>query len=247
MRISLAKVRAAIDPNLMDFVIAVARNNARSLLANAALTDSSTGTAGSVLVPVLTQEVKVVPSGANLASRADFNTAMTSFNNAMAVLSAFFNTNVFARTDLPQLSGATGTVATPGTIPALTKSVTGVDGSAGGAMLRVEMNAALTRARNNLSHMVKAYNIAATAVGVPTLPDNTVGKASYTMTVYPPVSAGTAVAAGSVGSSDLASKVGTDAGLLALANNVAYLADRVNNALLANATLSARIPAILMP
>lgn len=248
MRISNASLQVAVDPNIQDLLKAVCRNNARTLCASpAALTDSSTGVAGSALAPVLTQDVKVAASGANLAPRAAFNTAIGVVNNAIAVLATFYNTNVFAKIGTPLLSGFTGTVVTPGTIPAMTKVLTATDGSSDAAMLRSEANAAIVRARNNLSTLVKAYNIAATALGAATLNDLTGGSSDAALVINAAVTAASTVLTASVAAGDQATDAAVDAALTALANNVAFLAAKTTNPLLHADVISAVVPVILVP
>lgn len=250
MRISRSVLKISTDPKLIDFVEAVARNNARSILSSAnlaALTDSSTGTAGSTFTPVLTVDTKVVLSGTNLSPRDGFNTAIGVTDNAIAVLATYFNV-AFTALGIPLITLGTGNVVTPATIPAQTKTIAGVDGTAGNGMLRFDANAALVRARNNFSTLIRAYNTVAVALGVATIADNTGGSVpGALMVVGAKLTAGTAISAGAVATSDLASKAGIDAALTALANNIATLAAKTSNPLFLAGTLTARIPHILVP
>lgn len=247
MNVSLAKLNVAVDPNLLPFVKAVCQNNARSLLATATLTDNSTGVAGSNLSAVPTQSSKVAASGANLSHRTNFNTAISGIHDALTVLATYINTNLLAKLGVTQITLNGGNVAVAGTIPAITKALAAVDGSAGNGMLRSEANAAVLRARNNLATIVKAYNIAATAVGAPTLSDATGGSASDTLSLGALVQSNTAVAAGAVATSDLASDASVDSSLNALANNVATIAAKITANVLNNTVLSAKVPVVLIP
>jgi hypothetical protein len=141
MRKSLANLLVTSSPGTIDFIAANARNTTRAILQTAALpalTDSSTGVAGAALAPVLSQTVKVVPTGANLASRAAFNTAIAKTDNAVAVIATYLD-NAFALIDIPPfaLGTATGTVAVAGTIPAQDKTTAytaGASSSASGTL-----------------------------------------------------------------------------------------------------------------
>lgn len=254
MKMSLTALRLVVDSNIRGFMEATARNNSRAVLQAATkdtITDSSTGTVVASLPVIATQNAKVTPSGANLASRAGYNAAIVKVNNAIAVLRDMALRNGFtplgyvSPTGASMLLGGDGTVATQGTVPALDKTVTGVDGSGGDAMLRTEFNASVTRARNNLATILRAYNALATSVGVSTVKSSTGGNADQNLTLSNNLLANTAVAAGAIATGDFASKAAADAALLALANTIATTADKFKNSLLSTATLSARVPIIL--
>lgn len=249
MRVSMSALNmGAINPNLLGFVKATARNSVRAAISAApvaAVTDSSTGSnVASVAIPTI--NTKAIPSGANLASRTAFNTAIGTVHDAIANLR---NTLLGFYTPLgiaDHLGAHGGAAGVAGTVGAITKVVTGVDGTAGNALQRVEANSALSRQRNNLASLIKAYNHVATAMGVATIPNNTGGKASDPISFGASVTATTAIAAGSVATADLASKAEVDASLTALANTVSHIANKVNVVLRAAGSLAAE-PIILDP
>lgn len=120
-------------------------------------------------------------------------------------------------------------------------------GSDGLGMLRSEFNAAVVRLRNNLATCVRGYNVLATALGVATIADNTLGSASTTFAIGANVAAGTTVAGEDVAGNDLATKAAADAFLTAFANNVAFIMAKLANPLLLTGTLTGRVPVALVP
>lgn len=260
MKLSLTALKVVADPNVLGFMVAVAQNSARSLIGAVtfpSFVDNSTGVAGSALAAVPTQTGKVAQSGTNLASRTAFNTAIGKTNDAVAVLAGLLNLGmtpmalskpVGGGAGTVSLTGATGTVAVAGTVPAQDKTVAGVDGSAGNSMLRLEFNAAVTRARNNLATLMRGYNLMATAIGVATIKNDTLGGSDKTYIVSTPLTATTAVAAGSVATSDLATKVAADAALTVLANDIAFISAKISGVLFlaANFTTANRVPIVLV-
>jgi hypothetical protein len=256
--VSRAKLGVAIDPNISKFIRATAWNSASAAINTVRLarisatspvvvTNSSTGTAGSVLSAVPSQAAKVTPSGTNLAPRAGFNTAIGKINNAIAVLAGHLNDMGLTPLGLTTITGGNGTVATPSTVPALDKTLTGVDGSSDSALLRSEFLTQLVIARNNLATLVSAYNTVAVAIGQPTLANVTGGKASPKLILTNQGTAGTAVLTANVSSSDLASDAAVDAALTALANNIATLSEKVDDVLFAAGSVTAVEPIVLVP
>lgn len=247
MRISLAALNVAVDPNLIELLKTVSINTSRSLLSAVTLTDSSTGVAAATLAAINTQNARVAASGSNLAPRAAFNTAIGKANNAIAVLRDYLNTNALALLGVPQLSGGNGTVAVAGTIPAQDKVLTATDGSSDAAMLRSEFNAAIVTLRNNLATIVRSYNTVATAVGGLTLSDLTGGSASPTGVLVNSVTAGTAVLTASVAAGDLATDAAVDAALTAFAADVATVAAKLSANVLHDASvLNVVVPVTLV-
>ena len=249
MRISKrTMMMGSIQPNLVPIVEALARNQTRTTLGGAALggiTDNSGGVAGAVLVAVPTITASAVPAGANLAQRASFNTAMDAVAVGIATLSDYLRVAYTSLGIADELGDHPEVPAVAGTIAAIPAAVTGVDGTAGDAMLRAEANSVISRQRNNLSTLARAYNALATAVGVDTLPNETGGNAATDGSFSTTLTADTAVAAGDVATSDLASAADATASLVALRNNIATLADSIDTVLFAD--LDAREPIILTP
>lgn len=352
-------LKQTVSPVIADAIRALAQHTGRNIMKQAgnitAMTDNSTGAGGSALAAVPIQAAKVAQSGSNLARFADVNTALTAADNAITVLLGYLNTYGLTTLGLTNFATAGGTIAVAGTVPALTKTVTGVDGSAvkatgtltttgtfsnnetvtiggkvytmqtvltnvdgnvliganaaaslsnlaaainlgagsgstyaaattananvsatatattlvvtalvggtagnaitttetaanasfgggtlagglatGEAVLRSEFNSAISRARNNLSTVVTAYNDIALAVGKASLIDATSGTSSQAKALSSKVAVATAVAASDVATSDLATKAAADAALTALANNIATIASKINSSIFNN-------------
>lgn len=250
MFVRLSALRMAVDPNMFDIIVALSVNSARAAvdaLDITAITDNSTGVGGSAIVAVNTQDAKVAQSGANLGSRTAFNTAIGKVNNALSVLASYLSGNGWEAIGQTALAGYDGAIAVAGTVPALDKVVAGVDGSAGNSMLRVEFNSAISRARNNLATLVRVYNSLAVSLGVATLVDGSGGAASGTNAFLGNLTAPTAVGAGAVATSDLATKAAADAALTALANNIATLSDKIDAVLLHATTTGTKKAIIVVP
>lgn len=140
MRLSLAALNVSGAPRyLRDALTALAQTSCRAII-NAsnppAITDNSTGVAASGIAPVAVLG-RVTPSGANLSPRSNFNTAIGVVDNAISVLAKYLSDNdftkVFTDGNGPTITlNATGTIATPGTIPAMTKSLSATDGANSG-------------------------------------------------------------------------------------------------------------------
>jgi hypothetical protein len=238
-----ALLAASPDRNVARVIEALVANSNRALLqaaSIAALTDSSTGTPGASLVAVVTPPTKGIASGSNLAPRAAFNTAIGVVNNAITVLAKYLNDNVHTPLAEVAITLGNGTVATPGTIPTMTKALTATDGSSSSGMLRSEAVAQLTIARNNLATVVAAYNRIASTTGQAYLTDATGGKADTVTFKLSNQGTATTVVASTAGQ-DLALDTEVDAALLQLANNVATVASKLSTSLLASGSLSARV------
>jgi hypothetical protein len=247
MKLSQTALQAVYTVEVQNVLTAVAQNSAREVLGGTTpgtLTDSSTGSAGASLSPVVTPPTKGVANGSNLSPRAAFNTAIGKTNNAVAVIGKFLNDNVLTPLGHTTVTLNDGTIATPGTIPAQDKALAATDGTSSTAMLRSEAVAAISNQRNNLATLVKAYNMAAISLGIVTLTDGVGGKADPTLTLADNVTAGTAVA--TTAGMDLALDTEVDAALLAMANDIATLAAKISTVLLASGTLSARVPILLV-
>jgi len=224
-----SKVYDVGPEGLTAIVRGLAIDNARLAVAVSAVidfTDNSTGTAGSTVadIPVIaTIDSSSLSVG---APRAALNTALGVVDNAMAVVAENMN---IARTrlGLPVLT-YTGTVATPGTIPAMTKTLTATTGAL--CATYASSVTAFDKAEANLKKLAYAMNEVLTAIGVTPVTIGILGNI--------PVSAAL-VASGSTALSadgaDAASDASVDAALTALANGVAKLA-AVYNAAFAGAS-----------
>lgn len=239
MRVSLNALRIATHPHVTALMVGLIRNDARRNVGAvpADMVDNSTG-ANQVggLVPIPTLNKFTYAGGATLAPRAAFNTASGKIDDAIAVLADFLNDEALEPIGAGVVvQNATSNIAVAGTIPALDKALAGVDGSGNTALLRSEANAAISVHRNNFATVVRAYNAIATALGAPTLNDASGGKPSLdTYTLVNEVPAATAVGS----ASDVVSDAEVDATLTAIANNVATLANRINNVLFTTANVT---------
>ena len=106
------------------------------------------------------------PAG-NGAQNAALNTAIGIFANAHAVLVEHVAA-VRTRFGLPALTGTGGTVATAGTIPAITKAVTAGTGTA--CISYATYVAAVTRLQDNQAGLAFALNELEAAVALPLTP-----------------------------------------------------------------------------
>lgn len=249
MKISKSTLQSAFEPTVANALIALFQNATRAVLGAetiGAITDNSTGVAAGTLAAVPVVPTKGEGDGSNLAPRAAFNTAIGKVDNAINVLAKYLNDEVLTPLSMPTITLNGGTVAVPGTVPALDKALTATDGSTNTAMLRSEAFAQLSIARNNLATVVKAYNMIATAIGGTTLADNTGGKADSELELVTQGTAATAVATADVATTDCALDTEVDASLTALANNIATLAAKIGTSLLASGNISARVPVLIV-
>lgn len=123
-------------------------------LTPAAYTDNSGGTAGSSLLPIPVEfDVFDATAGGGVQA-SGFNTALGTVRNAHAVLATYLG-NIRARLGLPAIAYAEGTIATPGTIPAVTATATAGTGTA-----------SVTRASFIAAAKVIAYNQGILAKGM---------------------------------------------------------------------------------
>jgi hypothetical protein len=121
---------------------------------------------------------------------------------------------------------ASGTVATPGTIPAQDKAVGGTSGT--GAAGFTSGKAALDISRENLRRVVWHANECLAALGFDTVPSSVTGPGAPTVAL---ADVPTVVAAAAAPNSMAVSKADADAFLLATANGMATLAAKWNTAL----------------
>jgi len=172
MKLSLSKVAKGMEFSvLLSTVAAMAQTQMRIALDGetiAALTDSSTGTAGATVVNIPRFEKFSHADGASdLTPTAGFNTAIGKVDDAVAVLATYLNTNVFTPLGLDTLTvNGTGTVDTAGTVPALDLTLTGTEAATALAASRNEVNGALQVSANNIATLMRGVNIVANAIGV---------------------------------------------------------------------------------
>jgi hypothetical protein len=250
MLIKKSTLVTAANPNTYQAFEAIFQNDIRSRLhaaAPAAMVNNSGAAAGGPIVapPALVQTAQ---NGANLAQFASFNTAIATVDDAIAVLASWLKTYFYT----PYAAGnvtlnATGVITAAGTVPAVTVAVTAVDGTAGDAALRSEVQAALTGANNNLATVIRMYNNIAVALGFATIADNSGGAGDPNLTLYNQSLAVTAVAAANVATSDLAPAAGVDTALTDLADNISYVTAQINASIFNAAALAVTNPLVLLP
>jgi hypothetical protein len=165
------RVHSAAADGLAAAVRGLAQDHARIKIEAAALsdlTDSTTGATTSLgtaaTLALLTAAFDATSAGGAQATSA--NTIIGTAEDAMASLADAIN-NIGARIGLPNLLISVGTVATRGTIPAVTKAVTTANGASSSNF--ASMVAALTVARNNLQTLKAATDAVSTAVGDTTI------------------------------------------------------------------------------
>lgn len=228
-KVKLSRLQGSMRPDeLQDLVRMQLQNTKRA--ASAAITpvaiiDNTTGTNTGATTAVAIAE-KVTPSGSNLAPKAAFDTALGTVNAAIQTLAGYMNVTYLTPLGLDTITlnatGASG--ASPHeTIAAITKVVTGVDGSSANVAPRASANEAIVVQRNNLATLIRAVNNWIVSMGLSTLADNSGGSASATLTMATTAISGTAVDNTGDGLSDAAA----DAALTSLANNVARVIAKI--------------------
>lgn len=116
---------------LANAIRGLAQDLAQSKMQNAKITDftdSSTGTAGTSFPDLVIPTAAFDATSAGGASNADFTTASAALQNGFAVVLEQIN-KAAARIGMAPFLYASGTVATEGTIPAQTKTVTTSNGT----------------------------------------------------------------------------------------------------------------------
>jgi len=206
--------------------LAIDNANSRWATANPGdFTDNSTGTpgtapftAGELSIPAAKYDASGGTTGAGVS---DFNTAEAAFEDVGKVMVNRINL-VRAVLGLPAMTAASGSQAVAGTIPAMTKTTTGsqgtdaVDFTTGVASMRVM--------KDNLGRLIRGLNEVLVAVGaVPVVAAEQGTEADVALLDVP---AGTASADGT----SSISKTVADAFFTGLANDVSKLAAAFNAA-----------------
>lgn len=208
-----------MDPNGLSAVIrGLAQDNARRAVADASVpdyVDSSTGTAGSSVVPLPDPATVNASSSALGAPKAGLDTAIGKQNAALVALAENMN-KARVRLGLPAIT-YTGTPATSGTIPAQDKTLTAAQGNA--TATAASVNASLAAAENGIFVVARGMEEVLNAVGVKPPVSTLTGKRSPD----PVIGVIPATVASSTGS-DAANNSQAVAALVAFANDVATLA-----------------------
>lgn len=208
---------------LAGIVRALAQDIARSALVAlnpSDLTDSSTGTNNPAGFVDAVLPARFDASSAGGVQAAALNTALGKIANAHKVILTDL-APLRAKLGLDAVTMSFGTVGSAHTLPALDKTVTGATGSSA-ANFETGHSALLTT-RDNHRKVLAAFAEVMVAAGKPKLPMPFRGSMKLADALTAPVT----VAAGGTGNPAI-SKAQTDAFLLAVANNLATLANRWN-------------------
>lgn len=229
----LSKLHSKEAGGLASILRGLAIDNARIAIAVSSMTDftdNSTGTSNGTVKQVTLPTAVIDASSLSVGSPvAGLNTAMGIFDNAVAVVAQQIN---LARTrlGLTLLTDSTGgTVATPGTIPAITKALTATTGT--GCATKASVVAKLGIVRANVYKLALAHNEVLVAMGLTPLTINMTGNISSLLTL---ADSGTATA--SATGADAASDTVVDAALVALADSIAAIAASWNAAMAGTST-----------
>lgn len=200
---------------------ALAVDNARRVSRDAnisAFTDNSTGTAGDGFVDIPSSFDTFNASSAGGVPVSGFNTALGKVRDAQLVIANQLNL-YRTKLGLPVLTVAGGTEVTPGTIPALDKTLSNASGTS--AASHASFAAAVKVVKANQVKLTRAFAELETAVGLDTTPSGlrTSGISGVTLPAIPAVTA----AAASPNTISVANGDGI-AVLVYVANNVATLA-----------------------
>lgn len=191
-----------------------------------AMTDNSTGTAASSYAAIVVAPAKFDASSAGGAQLSGFNTSIGKVRNAIAVLAAATD-GLASRIGLPAMTTSEGTIATPGTVPALDKTVTSASGTS--AISHASYVATAKATLRSLAQLVRRMNGLAVATGQAKRAANLqiiLGALPTTTIALAVIPAGSAAAASP--NSISVSKADADAFLLAVANVVATLTAHFN-------------------
>jgi hypothetical protein len=223
----LSKVFAA-DDGLSRVVRELSADLARlklQQLATAAeitdFTDSSTGTAAATFADMVQPVAAFDATSANGATRTDFNTAVDTVENAMAVLADGLN-RARARVGFNAMS-APGTITTAFTVPAVTKSVNTTNGAT--SLDYSDGVLKMLIVKRNMKHLVGAWNELRVAMGFTPIADAINIPTGYTASL---ALAAVANAAASATGASAISKAVADTFLTKCADNIATMAAQWN-------------------
>ncbi len=218
---------------LVQAIIGLAQDNARAKLTPATITkqtDSTTGTAASTVAAITIPAAFVHVSGSDLAPKAGFDTAIGKLSNCANSLAAFINPYRATLGLQPVALAGVGTITAA--LPALDKTLSGVDGTGTNAVDASTGRTQLSKARDNLATLTLACNEIAYALGMDTITDASGGavyKSSGVLTLQS--SASTASGVNGATATPSLSDTATDTALTALAAGYASLSYFINWAL----------------
>jgi hypothetical protein len=218
---------------LSALIRALAVDNACSAITSlnpGAFTDNSTGVAAAGFTSINLAPTVYNAAGAAGAPVAGLNTALGDLASAHAVLASRVN-STRTRLGLTDLTTANGTVATPGTVPALVKTLVGTTGT--GCVSYASYVATMTALQTNQSILIVALQEVEAALGqaltASTVP--LVLPRSYALAAAP-------VGVASTGTGNSVAATDGAAALTRLAANVATFAAKWNAVLTAIASTS---------
>lgn len=247
-----------VNPTLATAPLTAAGYTGYELLVTMGAKTVALATAGSITTlgvePHSTTTNSATGTGATLTvgwlagvAETTFDTAAGKADNAMAVLAEQIN-GVFTALGIPVMTYS-GTVATPGTVPAMDKTLAALSPASGSLALDFTTGrACMSVLRNNMATLIRAMNMIMAATGNATTADATGGspynartlaaspppytsnpspEAALVLSALPATTAGTGTAAGDTS----ISKAVMDAFLTSLANHVATLASKLNTLL----------------
>lgn len=213
---------------LANMLRGMAQDLAQTKIQNAQLidfTDSSGGTAAASFAEAVVPSAAFDATSAGGALRTDFNTAMTAFQNGLAVVADNIS-KARGRLGLPVIAFTSGAIATAGTIPAQTLSVTTTSGAT--SLDYASGRAVMLAAKANLRVLAEAYNELLIATGRSPIPvamtgDFSMNKVSSSVTARPTLTTLATAAASATGASAI-SKAVADAFLVKMAAGLATIA-----------------------
>lgn len=195
------------------------------------ITDSSTGTSGGDTAAVVTIPAAFTSAGTDAAPKAGFETALGTHKNALTVLLTAAKVIADAITIDAITISTGGTIATAGTVPAMTKSVTATAGSGAACLGATSARALMTLYKNELTAAVNYVNEIAVAVGLTPITNSVGGDGGFDR-VFAVLSTdtGTAATAPQAAALGTISKAAADTYLTASANAIATMAAKLNAA-----------------
>lgn len=218
---------AVLNGEHLDNVLrSVLQFQGRQAAAATALTDSSTGTAGTLAK--VAAATNVAATGTDLADKATTETALGTVKNALATLFAKANTAATA-VGLATVTYSGGGTSGGNTLAAMTKTVTG---AATGAQA-TEFNAVVASLNTAFYILAGHVNRLAVATG-----EDAVNAAALSGMVHATTIAAIGTGTGTAASPGV-TKVVADAALVAFANNAATIAAALNTVIDGAGTLDA--------
>lgn len=196
------------------------------------ITDSSTGVSGGNTAAAAALPAAFTSAGTDAAPKAGTETALGTIRDGITVIADRIQSIIKPAIDLDARTVSTGgTIAVAGTVPAATKTVTAVAGSAGTGIAYDTGIVLLRSYRNELTRLVAATNEVAVATGLTPITNNVGGDVGTGRThLALTTDTGTAATAGEAAALGTMSKTDVDAFLTAAANVLATCAAKLNAA-----------------